>query len=498
MLLAKSTFQGWGAFLLLLLVYTTTRAQAGCAPYPIAIRVGNVTLSNGKVARGAEIAIGEPKQTFPLMPDTYAHFPGDFPFNLIPWEADYSPDKPEKYMVEPITDMIRLNSNVTLDNFQMGIVRGEWNDLRSKPLMSFGLGTNSSLLRLLRSSGKISSRTWSFFWGRGFGMSSQQDGSLIFGGYDRAKVMGERYTTKFTPNHPNCSSQLVVNVTDLTVHLSDGRHASIFPSKPGHIMPTCISPSSPVLMALNLDPYFDNWMKETEHDITKMNNTFGYYFWNEKYRPEDEEYDGRLTISLSSGLNITISKDQLVVPEVTIDTRTGDLLVNSTERNMLVISLQDVNADDMPYLGFQFLAADYLQVNHDAGQFSLWRTNDTTDENLVAIDAADEEVSEVCTSPQNSAATDTSIGTNRGSVSTGTIAGIRIGAVVGVAIVVGLATWILTKKKSAAAMRAPDQSTSANDGKQDLTQNDTVPAVHEMGSEQHAHEMRGQSRSELA
>ncbi len=43
-------------------------AAADCAPSPISVPVGNVTLSTGNVRRGVEAAVGTPSQQFAFMP----------------------------------------------------------------------------------------------------------------------------------------------------------------------------------------------------------------------------------------------------------------------------------------------------------------------------------------------------------------------------------------------------------------------------------------------
>ncbi|KAF6815643.1 hypothetical protein CPLU01_14071 [Colletotrichum plurivorum] len=520
------TFGGWRGLILLLLAYALTGARADCAPYPVALRAGNVSLSNGKVARGVEMAIGEPEQTFAFMPqfdrngillyssetlnngerskDSFVSFRGGS-YNAIDSTTqqsstlDISLGDPAEPKVSSIADKIKLNTNITLDSMQMGIAASDWNTQGYKALMSFGLGTKSTLLRVLRSSDKIASRSWGFFWGFGFGMPSQLDGNFIFGGYDRAKVTGERYTAKLTLNDPQCETQLVVEISDLTLNFYNNTDVSIFPKgSPRPVMRTCIKPFVPVLMTLPLYPYFSNWLDVTQQHIGMMKGTTGYYYWNQMYKPEYEAYTGGLTISLSSGLNISISNEKLVVPNVYIDRETGDTVSNGTESVMLLTSLQSNTANHMPNLGSQFLAAAYLQVNQDAGQFSLWKANPTPKEDLVAVDAADAEVSEFCTAAPNAT-------TSTNSLDKGTIAGIAVGAVAGVAIVVGLTVWLLKRKRSAVASKAPDQPAPAYDGKQDMMQQNTVPMVYEIGSSQQhtapaVYEMGQESRprSELA
>src|SRR4051812_10593992 len=49
-------------------LWMASPASADCAPYPIAARLGNVTLSNRQTTRGIALAIGTPEQNFAFMP----------------------------------------------------------------------------------------------------------------------------------------------------------------------------------------------------------------------------------------------------------------------------------------------------------------------------------------------------------------------------------------------------------------------------------------------
>jgi hypothetical protein len=43
-------------------------ADADCGPYPISIKIGNVTLSNQANARGLAVSVGSPQQDFAFLP----------------------------------------------------------------------------------------------------------------------------------------------------------------------------------------------------------------------------------------------------------------------------------------------------------------------------------------------------------------------------------------------------------------------------------------------
>ena len=95
-------------------------------------------------------------------------------------------------------------------------------------------------------------------------------------------------------------------------------------------------------------------------------------------------YDGDLTLTLSSGFKIRIPNSQLVVPDIGISS-TGAQTINDTTREVLLNSLQGVNADDIPKLGQTFLTSTYLYVDNEHEQFTLWQSNPTTDRNVIAV-----------------------------------------------------------------------------------------------------------------
>ncbi|KAK7951230.1 aspartic-type endopeptidase [Apiospora aurea] len=148
-------------------------------------------------------------------------------------------------------------------------------------------------------------------------------------------------------------------------------------------------------------------------------------------------YGGDLTIQLQSGLSVRVPNDQLVVPNVIIDRPTGALVVNGSAPDLVINSIQGVNANDLPQLGRQFLTAAYLMVNMDANQCTLWSANPTSDQNLVAVDTSDQEVTEYCgtgqSSPNNSGSDPSSTATGSSASSrTRLIAGAAAGSIGGV------------------------------------------------------------------
>lgn len=201
------------------------------------------------------------------------------------------------------------------------------------------------------------------------------------------------------------------------------------------------------------------------------------------------------------------------MPDVYISPANGDTLGDNSKQVLLVTSLQGSSANDMPYLGSQFLAAAYLQVNQDAGQFSLWKANPTTNADLVAVNDADAEVSKFCEVVTNATATNTTAPrgpvaeTSKGSLPKGVIAGIVAGAAAGVALGAGFTMWLFKKRKTAASARRQEVVSelpgSPYEPKRDSTQQHTSLMVQGTGSTQEdktstVRELNRESPCELA
>ena len=332
-------------------------------------------------------------------------------------------------------------------------------------MMGIGLGTNSTLLNWLVSSGKIASRSWSYFWGRttvtgaSSSSSEQLDGSVVFGGYDRAKVMGTKYTQPMTSSEPDCPSQLVVTITNIELNFANGSDASIFPASSSAAITACLTPALSTLMWIPFDPYFNKFMNLTNNNIFDMGRSVGIYYWNMRYEASEfEPYDGDLTITLQSGLSVRISNQQLVQPHTSINQTTGAVLVNNTSPDLLLDSLQNVQATKLAQLGWQFFSAAYLLVNQDAHEFTLWEANPTSDQDLVAIDKSGVEITNFCAASADMNSTDSGDGgsgilgatskTSATSVSTGVVAGSVVAGVAVIGIIAGLPVWWIRRRRA--------------------------------------------------
>ncbi|TGO74448.1 hypothetical protein BELL_0282g00100 [Botrytis elliptica] len=464
---------------------------------PIPIRIGNVTLSTGETARGLDLSVGSPEQHFAFLPQwplnnsfiygtnglcsnswstaacttfrggSYDEFASKS--RGVPTADTYPSDNSPYPQLAMVSDNITLSSNVSVLDFPIGIADADWGEQGYNPQMAIGLGTNSTILNTLYSSGQIASRTWSMFWGRtGATAATQLDGSFVFGGYDRAKVTGSNYTRNLSYSKTSCSSGMLVTITNIVLNFSNGTDASLFAGVESAAMQACIQPSFPVLMTIPTSPYFINFEELTNQTIT--DRSFGRYYYGMLYGNNSSPYTGDFSITLDSGISVRIPNDQLVVPNLTIDHTSGAMVANVSEPELVLNAIQSINANDLPQLGRQFLSAAYLMLNQDANTFTLWQANPTQKEDLVAVDRSNNLIDDFCTSPStpnnNSAggdtgspssvpissstpsSTSTANSQKSGKVSTGVIVGAAIGSIAVIAIIGGIIIiWRISQRK---------------------------------------------------
>ena len=175
-------------------------------------------------------------------------------------------------------ESLQLNQNISLKHFPVAINRNNHWDLNA-----LGLGANSTVLNALHSTGLIASRSWSLFWGLiGGDTSSQMEGSLVFGGYDAAKVVGDNFTDHLTTD-ADCGSRMLVTVTNIEMNLLDGSVQSIIGTSRGAAMKMCIGPETPVI-AIPLDI----WSGFTNHSGgTYIGRSLGVYGYGMVYAAQD-------------------------------------------------------------------------------------------------------------------------------------------------------------------------------------------------------------------
>ena len=273
---------------------------------PIQIPIHNVTLGDGTVARGLAVSLGTPPQALALQVERFVSqgqpLLSASSLTLPSSNNTYLYDDSatcDKNMTEPEctarfgglfdeskssswhqyqgltapgfgplnntieqgaskasytgTDDFKFNDAFTLHDFAFGLDKG--GSLSSgASLGTLGLGPNSTLLTTLEADGTIQSKTWSMFQGWSGAEASQQiDGTVIFGGYDKAKVTGPNVTLPLNVG-PSCPSGFQMTIESIDMNLKNGSSSSLLGSSRASALQACMDPKG---NALSL-PY-DMW-----------------------------------------------------------------------------------------------------------------------------------------------------------------------------------------------------------------------------------------------
>ena len=136
----------------------------------------------------------------------------------------------DKTSDDTFTDTILFNSGLSLTEFPLRINR-EFTYLANS-YNYVGLRTESLLMRSLIAGTQVSSNAIGYSSGwDGADITHDIDGSLVLGGYDRAKTAGPNLTQSIrTADTQDCLNGFKLSLTDLSLNLSNGRNISLMNS----------------------------------------------------------------------------------------------------------------------------------------------------------------------------------------------------------------------------------------------------------------------------
>jgi hypothetical protein len=143
-------------------------------------------------------------------------------------------------------DDVNLQDNTNLPQYEFAVYTNRKN-VNSTDKGQLGLGIDSSLLKGLAASQKISSKMYSFFWGSEV-TAEPRDGSLILGGYDEAIVGdGPNITVPITQD-ARCKEGMIVSLTGLDLQPAGGSSTNAWDGLGA--LRVCIKASAPNVLAL--------------------------------------------------------------------------------------------------------------------------------------------------------------------------------------------------------------------------------------------------------
>lgn len=177
------------------------------------------------------------------------------------------------------TDTLHLNSTTAFSKFPLGIYRN-YGPIWQRNYL--GMGRNSTFLKFLQSQRLVESQIWSLFWGwSGLTPSTQVDGSLILGGYDKSKLSGGNYTKPFQYSSL-CPTSWMITFSDIQTKSADGTITSIMGSSRSRLT-ACIKPDV-TLITLPGD-VFQSFL--TNAGGTNLGDARGMIQWGQLYDAND-------------------------------------------------------------------------------------------------------------------------------------------------------------------------------------------------------------------
>lgn len=366
-------------------------------------------------------------------------------------------------------DIFTLSDQLSLSEFPFALDHaGAISD--GEGLNQLGLGSNSSLLRRLMTSGTTNSQTWSIWHGwNGAEASQQMDGNIVLGGYDRAKFKGANVTQPIQYD-PNCGHGLIVTITDITMNLKNSSSVSISGASFGQALRACVEPKSTTIdLPHEIWDRFISVSGSTEvgpswdklNFFSRLVLTAGAWVSPDRLLTEmffvradnliSCSYDGDLSFTIYPNLNIRVPNHQLVVPEYNYSSNGQRYYTNATETAVLIYDLVGVNENDLPKLGKPFLSSAYLSVDNDHQSFTLWEAQPNMTQDLVSLGPP------VCSSTPSSAlpASPSPPPTIPSNVhSKGTIAGVVVGGLVAIATAIGAILFVAQKRRQKQAQQS--------------------------------------------
>ncbi|KAM3543906.1 hypothetical protein ARSEF1564_003243 [Beauveria bassiana] len=342
------------------------------------------------------------------------------------------------------TDLVKLDNNVSLDNFPIGRATNssDWGLQAYDPLNIIGMSSGSLFLDTLYQTGKIASRSFGYFWGLdGTSSRDQLDGSFVIGGYDKAKTLGTAYTGTISVKG-NCPTGIIVTIRDIVLNFRDGTDKSIFPSdNGGTALLACVYPELPSLMDMPRTPHFSNLLDAT--GLVEKKRSTGIHWWNVLVGTKSNQlFDGDMTVHFEGGLQIAIPNRLLIVPETKI-VDSGDIVSNSSSQVILIDSLQDVTSK---------MVVDEKNALLRGGR--------------ACPAGATTAPSSQPSSPSQQGGQDSK------PLSTAAIAGIAVGAVAVLALLGGLAWFLLRKRKARAAAAEAEAAEARSRAARELAKED--------------------------
>ncbi|RMZ84113.1 hypothetical protein DV738_g707, partial [Chaetothyriales sp. CBS 135597] len=447
-------------------------------PLLLAITNNTVTEDGASFARGIAIGLGNPQQVLSLLP---AVADSDlFVFNAADCESSsdnacivskggvFDPAESETYVVTTesqwngtestvenpgsfifFNDELRYGSDGVAYGFPAFLNQPGHGSQAALPL-----GANSTFLRAVYESGQAPSQVWGLWTGTR-NIYEPEEGLLVIGGYDRARVDGP--WTVF-PTYEGCPT--CVTVVDIT-YVSEGGSTSLMANSNDYLDIGL----EPFTSGLSLpQDMFESFAAATGATFDSTYQLLTY--------PIDDPPTGNLSVTFSDGYQTTIPSQELFLRPSTYDAEGIYTVIN--ESILISATTNDTSPGYVASWGMPILTMNYILVDHE---YQEWKIAPALREPASSIGSP--LIATICASAPSSSTTRPSPGPKS---HVGAIVGGVVGGVLGLALILlgfGYFFW-RSKRKNRAAKQAT-QPTAPPAYAPDQELNSPKPAVSEAG-----------------
>jgi hypothetical protein len=362
---------------------------ADCAIAPLALSIENVTLSDGVAQnRGIHVDLGDQPEGFritfainntrvrnaqdcqvlgnaTLKSTCLGSSGGVYDVQLHTFNTSGSfnvshIDPPPQNAVILQGADTAVMGKITIPRFPFEV----WHDSDSLNKSGIAFGPDSSVLAKLTDYGFAPSK----FFGLFFGSRSQnqpQDGQVIVGGYNAARVKGPFTNFSMTPWEIDAPCPLQVQIKDVVLKNSNGSYS---------LMPDIHSTVAACIDPLQNQFTFTQAMYALWANYTRHNGSTDYT--DQTYPPESEApvLIDNLTVTLSNGYMVVIPKYEMVSLERGAND-VGEYAIKSQKVMAAVGKGPTDFGRDLPILGGTFLSQNYLFVDYESRTFGLAPAN---------------------------------------------------------------------------------------------------------------------------
>lgn len=311
-----------------------------------------------------------------------------------------------------------------------GVPVAVWSDPSSLNRSAIGIGPNSSTLEAFSKQGILAEYPKQI--GIYMGSRSElqgEDGEVIFGGYDSARVNGSFTWFPIGNRFPGLNCPLQVLVDDVTLHNSNGSNSLMQDSSSR--IPACIEP---IQNAFTFSTEMWNEYAARAGHLTTQPIDGSPPYTDQTYPAESEALIGSLSFTLSNEqsdiYNTTIPHYEVYSHVRGADENGLYAVINNT-RSMSAVASPATGILGVPVLGGVFLSQNYLLIDYERGVFGLAPA---------IIGKMDESERKVVCLASNA--------TTKHSLSSGTIAAIVLGVLLALLVLLGILWWFISKRRT--------------------------------------------------